>query len=90
MEELAREKPPFLAVRRQREFKEGRLPEATPEELRERLTEIPQDRPVVLQCGTGCRSYVAQQILLNSGLTDVRNLYGGYDLAKRVYSMISK
>ena len=60
------------------------------DELRDRLAEIPQNRPVVLQCGTGYRSYVAQQILLNSGWTDVRNLYGGYGLAKRVYSMISK
>ena len=60
------------------------------DELRDRLAEIPLDRPVVLQCGTGYRSYVAQQILLNNGWTDVRNLYGGYGLAKRICSMLSK
>src|SRR5512144_1336286 len=53
-EELAREKPPFLAdvrtrlladVRTRREFEEGRLPEAINiplDELRDRLAEIPQ------------------------------------------------
>ncbi len=90
-EELTRENPPFLAdVRTHREFAEGHLPDAVNiplDGLRDRLAEIPRDRPVVLQCGTGYRSYVAQQILLNSGWADVRNLYGGYGLAKRIFGM---
>ncbi|MFO1127419.1 MAG: FAD-dependent oxidoreductase [Rhodospirillales bacterium] len=90
-EALATAAPPFLAdVRTPREFEEGRLPQAVNiplETLRDHLAEIPRDRPVVLQCGTGYRSYVAQQILLNSGWTDVRNLYGGYGLAKRIFDM---
>ena len=94
MKELAGRKPPFLVdIRSRREFEEGCLPEAINiplDELRDRLADIPRDGPVVLQCGTGYRSYVAQQVLLNGGWTDVRNLYGGYGLAKRVYSMTKR
>ncbi len=50
------------------------------DDLRDRLDEVPADRPVVVHCAVGYRSYVAQQILLNRGWTDVRNLYGGYGL----------
>jgi NADPH-dependent 2,4-dienoyl-CoA reductase/sulfur reductase-like enzyme/rhodanese-related sulfurtransferase len=92
MAKMPGETPFLVDVRTRREFEEGCLKAAVNiplDEFRDRLTEIPKDRPVVLQCGTGYRSYVAQQILLNSGWTDVRNLYGGYGLAKRVYSMIS-
>lgn len=91
LHEHASETPPFLAdVRTRREFEDGHLPQAINiplDELRDRLTEIPRECPVVVQCGTGYRSYVAQQILLNSGWTNVRNLYGGYGLAKRLYGM---
>ncbi|MBK8175102.1 MAG: FAD-dependent oxidoreductase [Rhodospirillales bacterium] len=91
LNEQASETPPFLAdVRTRREFADGHLPGAINiplDELRERLDEIPREGAVVLQCGSGYRSYLAQQILLNSGWSDVRNLYGGYGLAKRIYSM---
>lgn len=91
--EVSGERPPFLVdVRTRREFEEGCLEAAVNiplDEFRDRLVEIPTDRPVVLQCGTGYRSYVAQQILLNNGWTDVRNLYGGYGLSKRICSMVS-
>jgi len=91
LQERASETPLFLAdVRTRREFADGHLPGAINiplDELRGRLAEIPREGPVVVQCGTGYRSYVAQQILLNSGWCDVRNLYGGYGLAKRVYGM---
>lgn len=93
MAEMSGETPPFLVdVRTRREFDDGCLKAAVNiplDEFRDRLAEIPKDRPVVLQCGTGYRSYVAQQILLNDGWTDVRNLYGGYGLAKRICSMAS-
>jgi len=82
--------PVLIDVRTPREFEEGRLTGSVNiplNTLRDRLAEIPRDRPVVLHCGTGYRSYIAQQILLNDGWTDVRNLYGGYGLAKRICSM---
>ncbi len=82
--------PVLIDVRTPREFADGSLTGAVNiplQSLRDRLDEIPRDRPVVLHCGTGYRSYIAQQILLNDGWTDVRNLYGGYGLAKRICSM---
>ena len=47
------------------------------DELRERMSEIPTDRPVYLFCGVGLRGYLASNILKGHGYTDVRNLVGG-------------
>lgn len=91
MPQMSGDAPPVLIdVRTPREFEDGRLTGSINiplQSLRDRLTEIPRDRPVVLHCGTGYRSYVAQQILRNNGWTDVRNLYGGYGLAKRICNL---
>ena len=56
------------------------------DDLRERLGEIPADRPVVVYCGVGLRGYLASIILKANGYTDVRNLVGGlrtYETATR-------
>jgi rhodanese-related sulfurtransferase len=86
--ELAANTPPFLLdVRTQGEVEAGRLQSALNipvDELREGTAEVPRDRPIVVYCAGGYRSYVAQQILLGSGFASVRNLYGGYRLAQRV------
>lgn len=47
------------------------------DDMRERLGEIPSDRPVVLYCGIGLRGYLASNILKDNGFKDVRNLIGG-------------
>ena len=47
------------------------------DEMRERLSEIPSDRPVYLYCGVGLRGYLASNILRQNGFADVRNLVGG-------------
>ena len=47
------------------------------DDLRERMNEIPTDRPVYLFCGVGLRGYLASNILKGHGYTDVRNLIGG-------------
>ncbi len=87
-EEQKGERPPFLLdVRTGFEFKMGHLQNAVNiplETLRERLGDIPRDRPLVTQCSVGYRSYVAQQILLQSGFADVRNLSGGFSLAAQL------
>jgi rhodanese-related sulfurtransferase len=84
-QEMRSPKPPFLIdVRTRFEYKMEHLPEAVNiplEQLRERLAEIPRDRPVVTQCNVGYRSYMAQQVLRQHGFQDVRNLSGGYGLA---------
>ncbi|GFK94470.1 NADH oxidase [Fundidesulfovibrio magnetotacticus] len=45
--------------------------------IRERLDEIPRDRPVVVVCNTGARSYEALVTLKESGLEDVASVQGG-------------
>ena len=47
------------------------------DDLRERMNEIPTDRPVYLFCGVGLRGYLASNILKGHGYQDVRNLIGG-------------
>ncbi len=88
--EMESESPPFLLdVRTAFEFRAERLKGAVNipiESLRERLDEIPKDRPVVTQCNVGYRSYISQQILLQHGFKDVRNLSGGYSLASLMQS----
>ena len=47
------------------------------DDLRERMNEIPKDRPAYLFCGVGLRGYLASNILKGHGYKDVRNLIGG-------------
>lgn len=47
------------------------------DDLRNRMSEIPTDRPVYLYCGIGLRGYLASNILKNNGYKDVCNLIGG-------------
>jgi NADPH-dependent 2,4-dienoyl-CoA reductase/sulfur reductase-like enzyme/rhodanese-related sulfurtransferase len=51
--------------------------------LLERLNEVPRDRPVVLVCNTGARSYEAQIILDSQGFEDVINVQGGMAAIKK-------
>ncbi|GIE28954.1 MBL fold hydrolase [Actinoplanes italicus] len=47
-------------------------------ELPRRLTEIPDDRPVVVHCAGGYRSSVAASLLRTTGHPDTSDLLGGY------------
>ena len=49
----------------------------------EKLDEIPKDRPVVLICNTGARSYEAQIMLTDRGYPDVTNVQGGMAAIKK-------
>lgn len=48
------------------------------DELRLRLSELPQDAPVVVYCAVGLRGYLAYRILIQNGYKNVVNLSGGY------------
>ena len=48
------------------------------DELRERLNEIPSNKPIYVYCGVGLRGYLASQILQQRGFNQVKNLSGGY------------
>ncbi|MFQ3579702.1 MAG: DsrE/DsrF/DrsH-like family protein, partial [Bacteroidales bacterium] len=56
------------------------------DELRSRLTEIPQNKKIIVFCGVGQRAYLACRILYQYGFTDVYNLSGGF----KIYSLASK
>ena len=47
------------------------------DQLRDRLDEIPRDRPIVTVCQSGMRSGMAAQILVKEGFERVANLAGG-------------
>jgi rhodanese-related sulfurtransferase len=46
-------------------------------ELRDRVSEIPRDKPVIAVCHAGMRSGQATVILRNAGFSQVANLHGG-------------
>lgn len=53
------------------------------DELRERIDEIPKDKPVYVHCHSGLRSYLACRILIGNGY-DCYNLAGGWRLYESV------
>lgn len=55
------------------------------DELRDRLGELDPERPTVVACRTGLRSYVAARILLQHGFQEVYNLSGS--VAMRDYAI---
>ena len=70
----------LIDVRTPDEYALGTIPGAINiplDDMRERMSEIPADRPVWLFCGVGLRGYLASNILMANGYKDVRNLIGG-------------
>jgi NADPH-dependent 2,4-dienoyl-CoA reductase/sulfur reductase-like enzyme/rhodanese-related sulfurtransferase len=69
----------LLDVREPNEFAQGHLDRAVNvplSKLRQRLAEVPKDRPLWVYCAAGQRGYFAQRQLLQLGY-DARNLSGG-------------
>ena len=52
------------------------------EDLACRVGEVPGNEPLLLICGSGPRSYEAQLLLRNHGITDTRNIQGGVGMVK--------
>lgn len=79
--ELLQQEPPFvLDVRSEKEYAIVHLQGSSNvplTHLRERLQEIPADRPVVVHCEGGYRSAIACSILQQAGRTNVSDLVGG-------------
>ena len=53
------------------------------DELRARMAEVPKNKKLVLICNTGVRSYEAQVVLDQMGITDSCNLQGGVACLKK-------
>ena len=71
----------LLDVRSPEENAQGAIPGSLNipnTELRERINEVPNDKPIVVYCGVGLRGYLAERILRQKGYEDVYNLSGGY------------
>ena len=86
--ELAERKDELMLIdsRTPEEFSFGTIPGAVNiplDEMRDRLSEIPADKPIVLFCAVGLRGYLAQRILIGRGYRNTVNLIGGY----KTYSM---
>ena len=69
-----------LDVREPEEYAHGHVPGAVslPQaDLASRLDEVPRDRPVMLVCQRGMRSYRAAQFLVQMGIDQVASIKGG-------------
>ena len=70
----------LLDVRTDNEYQKGNVPgfiHIPLHNLRDRLQELPKDKPVFVHCFSGLRSYVACRILTGHGY-DAYNISGGY------------
>ncbi|HCL90983.1 MAG TPA: pyridine nucleotide-disulfide oxidoreductase, partial [Candidatus Atribacteria bacterium] len=81
IEKLDQEKTVLIDVRTPEEYSLGTIEGAKNipvDELRNRLSEIPQDREIIIFCQVGLRGYIACRILRQKGYKKVKNLSGGY------------
>lgn len=77
----------ILDVRTEGEHRRGAIPgsQLLPlDELRERASELPKDKEIILYCQVGVRGYLAARILKQMGYERVRNLSGGYKTYRAV------
>lgn len=71
-----------IDVRSQSEWNAGHIKEAQHVmlgELPNRIKEIPKDKTIIAQCGSGMRSAIGVSVLQANGFKDVINLEGGYE-----------
>lgn len=72
--------PQVVDVRTEKEWEANHLPGSLNlplAHLRERLGELPSDRPIVVHCEGGYRSGIAASLLAREGRPDVMDLVGG-------------
>lgn len=79
----------ILDVRTDREIEKGKIPGAVQidfydDNFREKIAELPKDKPVLVYCAVGGRSTNAMQLLKSVGVTSVYNLEGGFDSWKKL------
>ncbi len=87
IEHLDQESTLLVDVRTPAEYQIGHLPGAVNipvQELRERLSELPKEKEIILYCRVGFRGYLAYRILVQNGFKKVRNLSGGWLTYKAV------
>lgn len=76
----------IIDVRSPQELREGKIANSTLIpfwDIMKGNYSIPQDRPLLLICAVGGRSYAAMQILAKKGYREIYNLQGGIDAWKK-------
>ncbi len=71
----------LIDVRTPDEFKKGHVKGSINipvDEIRNRITDFPKDKPFYLTCRVGYRGHLALRILKENGFHDVKNITGGY------------
>ena len=79
---IARGEVTVLDVRNRTEYESGHLPGALHipvGHLAARLSEIPRDKPILVQCQGGARSAIATSVLQQLGVTNAVDLLGGFN-----------
>jgi phage shock protein E len=75
----------IVDVRTPEEFKDGGYPGAVNipvQQLAQRMTEIPKDKPIIVYCASGGRSGQAARALKQAGYPDVTNGGGLADMPR--------
>lgn len=83
----------LIDVRTPEEFATGAIDGAVNfplDDLRQSISRIPKDKPIVLYCGVGLRGYLASNILNQHGFDDVRNLIGGLKTYRAATAPVEK
>lgn len=81
-----------LDVRTRQEYDNGHIHNAVLiplDELRQRLDELPRDRPIHAYCKVGLRGYVAQRLLCQRGY-DAYNMTGGFTTFEAVRAVLER
>lgn len=76
---------PIIDVRNQAEYNIGHLDNAhllPLDQLNERFSEFPQDKPFYIHCAGGYRSLIAASILKSRGYHDITDVAGGFGAIK--------
>lgn len=90
--EVLAENPLLLDVRMDKEAEKfGTIPGSVLiplNDLREKIAEIPRDKPIMIFCQVGLRGYIAERMLKQHGFTRVKNLCGGYKTYKPLAKLL--
>ncbi|MCO7175397.1 FAD-dependent oxidoreductase [Sporolactobacillus kofuensis] len=92
VDQLVKQGEMLIDVRTEQEYGNGTIQGAVNiplDDLRERLSEIPKIRDLIVTCQVGLRGYLAARILAQNGYS-VKNLDGGYKLYSSVFPEIVK
>lgn len=87
VDQLVKQGAMLIDVRTEKEYGDGTIQGAVNiplDDIRERLSEIPKNRDLIVTCRVGLRGYLAARILTQKGYS-VKNLDGGYKLYESIF-----